>query len=63
MADSTLSTLPPTHCVAPVEPTKEMIDAGYRAIGETHYSPVADNGWGEHTIRVFKAMLAARKQP
>jgi hypothetical protein len=59
---SDLATQPPTHCVVPVEPTKEMIDAGYRAIGETHYSPVADNGWGEHAIRVFKAMLAARKQ-
>jgi hypothetical protein len=47
----------------PREPTPEMIEAGYRAIGATHYDPHAGSkGWGAHAVDVYKAMLAASER-
>ena len=45
----------------PREPTKEMLAAGYRAVGESHYSPTAESlqGWGAIACHVYRAMLSA----
>lgn len=53
----------PDAALVPVEPTRKMIEAGYRAIGYTHYEPHATSkGWGEHAVDVYRAMLAAARE-
>lgn len=61
----------PVHAVGtgfatvPIEPTPEMMEAGYRAVGASHYSPTAEKlqGWGELAAYVYRAMLDAAPQP
>jgi hypothetical protein len=45
----------------PAEPTADMMDAGYRAVGDSHYSPMAEKltGWGTLAKHIYSAMFEA----
>jgi hypothetical protein len=45
-----------------MEPSETVQHAGYRAVGDSHYSPMAEHlqGWGVLANHVFRAMRAAQ---
>ena len=50
--------------LVPREPTNEMMEAGYRAVGDSHYYPAAKalEGWGALAKHVYYQMLAAAEE-
>lgn len=48
--------------MVPVDPTDDMMQAGYRVYGSTLYEPFSQ-GWGNAAIAIYRAMLAAAPAP